>query len=93
MIRYRLSKNYTMREVAGEVILFGLKNGVLDSGLSIVFNETGAELCRMLPEECTVAELVKCLVDKYGISTEEARKDVGIFIDKCSEEQLIDEIE
>lgn len=93
MKKYILSKNYSLREVAEEVILFGTNNGVINGQLSVVFNEAGAELCKALISESTIEDLTNVLIKKYSISSEVAKNDVLHFIEKCLSDQLIDIIE
>lgn len=57
-----------------------------------VLNEAGAEMWEKLAQPCTIGQLAECLIEKYGITNEQALVDSEAFINKCIQSDMIDVI-
>jgi coenzyme PQQ synthesis protein D (PqqD) len=54
-------------------------------------NQAGAMLWQMLAEGTTRAQLVKSLVDRFGVSSEQAQTDVDVFLRDLKNRELLSE--
>lgn len=77
----RIKSEYTIREIAGEHIL--VSQGTLDVDMTkiISLNATACLLYRELSgKDFTEEDAATVLVDRYGISSEQALQDVASWI-------------
>lgn len=83
--RYKLrSEALEWREVEGEVVAADMRASVY---LSV--NRTGAELWPALAEGTTEEAMITRLMEAYGIDREQARRDVGSFLDALRAQGLL----
>lgn len=71
----RVSKNFVMREIAGEVILVPVGTATGMSGL-ITLNNVAAFIWKKLQEDHTVEELKQMVLEEYEVTEELAERDV-----------------
>jgi hypothetical protein len=82
---YRLrAVDLTWRVLDDEVVVLDLRTS---SYFSV--NDTGKVLWDVLVEGASEEQLVTVLVDRFGISEDVARRDVGAFLSLCSERELL----
>lgn len=89
--RMKTSKDYMLRSIAGEYILFPVGRKSLEKNMTVVFNETGAFLWNKLAQEANREELISALLTEYDVKKETAENDVDAFIRKCTENALLEE--
>lgn len=92
MAKYQASKDYIMREVAGETILLSRGASTVESNNVMVFNETGALIYRAMVEPVEIDDLANALVEKYGIESGEAKADTETYVAKMLEAGIIEEV-
>lgn len=76
----------TWREIDGDLVILDLR-----SSTYLTTNASGAVLMKELTEERTDDELVRALVDAFGISTAQAESDVRSFVAALSDGGLLEE--
>ncbi len=87
----KVKPGYMIREVAGYNVVVPVGDAAMNFNGMINLNETGAFLWKMLEEDTDEEKLVGALLAEYDIAEDAARRDVGEFIAKMKEANLIDE--
>ena len=77
----KVSKEFVLREIAGDYIIIPTGKAVLEFNGLITVNEVGVSLWKMLQEEATYEELVKGILDEYDVEESVAREDIQEFLD------------
>lgn len=88
-MKYILSENFVLRNVAGEYILLSRGADTLECNSVTVFNETGALLYQSIKEYTSVDSLANVLVEKYGIPFVDAKNDAQAFVNKMVEHGIL----
>lgn len=87
----KVKPGYMIREVAGYNVVVPVGDATMNFNGMINLNETGAFLWKLLEEDTDEEKLVGALLAEYDIAEDAARRDVGEFIAKMKEANLIDE--
>lgn len=83
--RLRLrTDDLTWREVGDELLVLKLSTGTY-----LTLNAVGKELWSELEEGATGSQLAEALVERYGISSEQAAEDVAAFIEDLTTSGLL----
>lgn len=85
----KVSKEFVLREIAGDYIIIPTGKAVLEFNGLITVNEVGVSLWKMLQEEATYEELVKGILDEYDVEESVAREDIQEFLDRLSKAGII----
>lgn len=85
----KVSKEFVLREIAGDYIIIPTGKTVLEFNGLITVNEVGVSLWKMLQEEATFEELVKGILDEYDVEESVAREDIQEFLDRLMEGGII----
>jgi len=87
----KLKEGFVMRNILDEWVI--IPTGPRDSKGTYIMtvNETGHMLWEMLKEGTTVEEMVKKMMEEYGIGVDEetARKDILSFVDELTDKNLL----
>lgn len=78
----KISKEFAMREVAGNYIVIPVGEKSVNINAMITLNETGAFLWRHLDEEKTKQELLDLMLEEYEVDNKTAESDLEKFIEK-----------
>ena len=81
----RISKEFVLREIAGDYIIIPTGATVLEFNGLITVNEVGVTIWNLLQEEVTMDELVQGILNEYDVEQEVARNDIQEFLDKLIE--------
>ncbi len=92
-MKYQTNPDFLLKEIAGEYVLIARGAQAIDFGAVIVFNDTGILLWKTLENGATAEQLTTALVDKYGISAEQAASDVDAFLKKSLDEGIVQTVE
>ena len=84
-----IKRKLVKRKIAGEVILVPVSDSSLELKGLIVLNETAEFLWDRLPEAENQQALVKALTEEYEIGGEAAERDVGNFLKRLAEYEII----
>lgn len=76
----------TWRQVGDELVVLKLSTATYLS-----LNSVGTELWNQLEVGATAPELVKGLVERYGISVEQATEDVRAFVEDLTQRGLLED--
>ena len=79
------SKEFILREIAGEHILVPIGTAAANFNGLISMNEVGRFLFDLLAEERTPQELADCVCGEYDVPPETALQDVGDFLQQLRE--------
>jgi hypothetical protein len=75
----------TWREIDGDLVILDLR-----SSTYLTANASGSVLMRQLTVERTQPELVRALVDAFGVPQHRAQQDVQAFVDQLGERGLLE---
>ena len=85
----RIKNDFILRQVADNYLVVAVGDAVKDFNGIINLNETGAFLWKILENGATEEELVKKLTEEYDVTEETAKRDVGTFVAKLAEANLL----
>lgn len=85
----KIKNGFILRQVADNYLVVAVGDAVKDFNGIINLNETGAFLWKILESGATEEELVKKLTEEYDVDEETAKKDVGKFVAKLAEANLL----
>ena len=84
-----IKKELIKRQIALETILVPVGKSVYDSHGLFALNELGSFLWDLLPEAEDAEALVAAVLAEYDVAEEEARRDIGEFLDKLKEMDIL----
>lgn len=93
MVTYKQMPNYVLENVGEDHVLIMVSNRGNEDLFVYVFNDSGAFIWQNLAEKKSREQLVKLVMDKYGIAYQRAESDVDSFLAKSITEGFISEIE
>jgi len=79
------------REVAGETIVVPVRGGVGDLNGLFTFNEIASGIWQLLAASRTADEVAAWVRERYEVSEEQARADVGGFLEELRRQGLVNE--
>lgn len=84
-----IKKQLIKRQIAGDTILVPVGKAVCASNGLFVLNELGAFIWDRLPDAAGEEEILRAVLEEYDVSAEEAAKDIGEFLGKLREMEII----
>ena len=75
----------TWREIDGDLVILDLR-----SSTYLTTNASGSVLMKQLTEDRTNADLVRAMVDAFGITESQAEEDVRSFVDTLDRSGLLE---
>ena len=87
----KVSKDFILREIAGEYILVPVGKTALSFNGLITINEVGELIWSMLQEEKSIPEIVKVILDEYEVDETTALTDVKEFITYLKQNNIVEE--
>ncbi|MDO5409736.1 MAG: PqqD family protein [Lachnospiraceae bacterium] len=87
--RYKASKNYILREIAGEAVLVSVGDGVADFCGIVNLNPSARVLWKKLQDGATKEELVCELKETFEGAEESAEQDVEATVQMLKERGLV----
>ena len=85
----KISKEFVLREIAGDHIIIPSGATVLEFNGLITVNEVGVTIWNMLQDEVTMDELVQGVLAEYEVEEEVARKDIQEFLDALTQNGIL----
>ena len=86
----RIKEGYILHEIAGNYVVIGvLQNVVNMNGLTTV-NEVGALLWKKLEDSATEEELLAAVLAEYEVDAETAKKDIKDFLEKLDHHKILE---
>ena len=86
----KVKGGFILKKIAGSYIVVPLRERIQTFSAVINLNETGAFLWDKLQEDISEEELIKALMDEYDVDEDRAKADIGVFIDRLSNEKLLE---
>jgi len=90
-MRFVRSDTVVTREIGGETIVVPVRGGVGDLAGLFTFNEIATEIWKLLAEGRTVEEVTLWVEERYDVSAEQARADIGGFLEELRQQGLVHE--
>ena len=87
----KISKEFILREIAGEYILVPVGKTALTFNGLVTVNEVGALLWGMLEKGSDVSTIVNGILDEYDVDEQTATADVLEFISYLKSNNIIDD--
>lgn len=84
-----IKKELIKRQIALETILVPVGKSVYDSHGLFALNELGSFLWDLLPEAEDTEALVAAVLAEYDVAEDEARRDIGEFLDKLKKMDIL----
>ena len=85
----KIKKGFVLRVVGGEHVVVPVGEMSAKFHGMINLNATGAFLWKVLEKGATEDDLVNALLSEYEIDEQTARRDVGVFVAKVKETNLV----
>lgn len=85
----KIKSGFMLRKVGGRNVVVAVGAASREFNGIIKLNETGAFLWELLRTERTPEELTAALLEEYDIGEETAAADVGAFLKKLEEAELL----
>ena len=86
----KIKEGFMLREVAGSYVVVPVGQASIDFNGMMNLNETGAFLFEKLLKGCTEDELVEAMLSEYEVDEDLARSDIKVFVERVSEEGLLE---
>ena len=86
----KITREYILREIAGDYIIIPTGKTVLDFNGLITLNEVGVSLWKMLQNEVTFDDLLQGVLDEYDVEPAVAREDIQEFLDQLVNRGIIE---
>lgn len=87
----KISKEFILREIAGEYILVPVGKTALTFNGLVTVNEVGALIWGMLEKGSDVSTIVNGILDEYDVDEQTATTDVLEFISYLKSNNIIDD--
>ena len=87
----KISKEFILREIAGEYILVPVGKTALTFNGLVTVNEVGALIWGMLEKGSNVSTIVNGILDEYDVDEQTATADVLEFISYLKSNNIIDD--
>lgn len=85
-----IKEGFILRNVAGNNVVVPIGQATVDFNGMISLNDTGAFIFGKMIEGISREELIKTVMEEYGVEEELAAKDVDNFIQKVEGEDLFE---
>ena len=86
----KITREYILREIAGDYIIIPTGKTVVDFNGLITLNEVGVSLWKMLQNEVTFDDLLQGILDEYDVEPAVAREDIQEFLDQLVNRGIIE---
>jgi hypothetical protein len=85
----KISKEFALREIAGNYIVVPFGETTLSFNTMIALNATGAFLWKQLEEEKSEQQLMASMLEEYDTDAETAKADIARFVEKLVAAEII----
>lgn len=87
----KINGTFTLREVAGEILVIPVGQTALELNGMIVLNPVSKVLWEHLEKGATSDDLVKAVTDLFEVDPEEAESDIAEFLETLRQQKLLSE--
>ncbi|MBK8986047.1 MAG: PqqD family protein [Chloroflexi bacterium] len=82
--RLQIDTSLTWRILDGDAVIVSPQTGKIR-----VLNQVGAFIWQRIVNGCTLADILDALVDHFGVSPQQAQRDLTLFIDDLMQRKLV----
>ena len=86
----RIKEGYILHEIAGNYVVIGVLQNVVNMNRLTTVNEVGALLWKKLEEGATKEELLAAVLAEYEVDAETAAKDIEDFLNKLDHHKILE---
>lgn len=90
IISMKISKEFALREIAGNYIVVPFGDNTVNFKAMITLNETGAFLWRQLEKEKTKEELLTSMLEEYEVDSDTAKTDIIQFVERLKAANILE---
>lgn len=87
----RLNGTFTLREVAGEVLVIPVGKTALELNGMIILNPVSKVIWERLEKGATGEELLDAVLDSFEVEPDVAKADIAEFLNELREQKLLEE--
>jgi len=87
---YVKREDVVLREVAGEHILVPIRSGAADLQAIFALNGAALRIWELLDGARTVDAILAAMLERYDVTAEQARADLGAFLQRLLAAGLVD---
>lgn len=87
----KLNGTFTLREVAGEILVIPVGKTALILNGMIILNPVSKVIWECLEKGAAYEEILKAVTDSFEVSEQEARSDLDEFIEELRKQDLLSE--
>ena len=87
----KLNGTFTLREVAGEILVIPVGKTALTLNGMIILNPVSRVIWECLEKSVEYEEILKAVTDSFEVSEQEARSDLDEFIEELRKQDLLSE--
>ena len=87
----KLNGTYTLREVAGEVLVIPVGATAMELNGMIILNPVSKVIWECLEKGTEEAEILKAVLERFDVTEETAKADIGEILDQLRKQKLITE--
>lgn len=88
--KYRTSKNFILRKIAGETVIVSIGEGVADFCGIISLNSSAEVLWQAMEKPKTKEELAAILQERFEVDASKARKDIEASLKLLGEYRMLE---
>ena len=91
-VRFIRNREVVARQIEGELIIVPIRRGVGDLNSLYTLNPVGSVLWDFMTESHTVDEMVSRVCEEFEVTTNDAQKDIEVFLNSLMEEKLVQSV-
>lgn len=87
----KLNGTFTLREIAGEILVIPVGNTALELNGMIVLNPVSRVIWECLEKGTDREQLLKAILDRFDVDESVAKEDMESFLSELSAQKLLEE--
>ena len=87
----KLNGTFTLREIAGEILVIPVGNTALELNGMIVLNPVSRVIWECLERGTDREQLLKAILDRFDVDESVAKEDMESFLSELSAQKLLEE--
>lgn len=87
----KLRGEYVIRKIVDEIVVVPVGKTALEFKGMIVLNEVSEVIWSCLKKETTLEEILRCVMEEFDVSEQEAKEDIENILDTLRYVKLLDE--
>lgn len=87
----KLNGTFTLREIAGEILVIPVGNTALELNGLIVLNPVSRVIWECLEKDTDREQILKAILDRFDVDESVAKKDMESFLSELTAQKLLEE--